>query len=120
MQSRTNGGLRVRSSTLWHCRSALVSMCAAALALLSLSARAADPCAVETLVNPNSLTNGTLVDGACRISDLSDPTDTSFLDLYRLTLTAPGTLSVRMASTVLDSIFFVTEPTLSNVFAQDD
>lgn len=108
------------SSRLWRWQRLFVPSCLAAMGLLSVAAHA-DPCDVQTMVNPNATINGSLLQGDCTIATLgSDPTDHSFLDQYRLTLPGPGTVTMRMTSTALDSFVIATEPTLSTFFGADD
>jgi hypothetical protein len=77
-------------------------------------------CPITGLV-VNSLTRASLVDGDCRVQQLySNGTDTSLVDTYRLVLTQPTALRLRMSSTSLDSVLLITDEQLNPVEAFDD
>ena len=68
------------------------------------SVSGANPCGTVVDIGPNSIINGMLEAGDCRVTDF-DPTsgDASFADEYRVTLTSMGTLIITMRSADLDS-----------------
>ena len=107
------------SSRLWQWpwTGVVVPACVALVgALLALPA-SADPCDVQTLVNPNAVVNASLAPGDCTMATLgADQTDNSFVDQYKFTLQAPGTLTMTMRSAALDSLVCLTEPTLATLF----
>lgn len=74
-----------------------------------------------TALGVNSLMRAGLVDGDCRVQQLySNGNDTSLVDTYRLVLTQPTTLRLRMSSTSLDSVLLITDEQLNPVEAFDD
>ena len=67
-----------------------------------------NPCGTVVDIGPNSIIDGVLEAGDCRVSDL-DPTsgDTSFADEYRITLNSMGTLTINMRSASIDSFLLL-------------
>lgn len=69
----------------------------------------------------NSLMRNALEFGDCRIQELySTGNDTSFVDVYKLSLSEQKTLRLRMSSNELDSVLLITTPQLSALEIYDD
>ena len=89
---------------------------------LALPSWAQEPACDPQGVSPNSVTNGTLAAGDCRLSELpgSDLTDDSFVDVYQVTVATGGVLTVSMTSSSFDTFLLVLDETLTDVIAADD
>ncbi len=95
---------------------ALFKLLAVSLALLLLSACGGDSsddddddiaCNVVD-ISPNGMLNGALSGTDCEISDLIQGSfDDSFADQYRVTITAPVTLTITMRSSEIDAFLAI-------------
>jgi hypothetical protein len=65
-------------------------------------------CGTVVDIGPNSIIDGVLEAGDCRVSDF-DPTsdDTSFIDEYRITVNSMAILTINMRSASIDSVLFL-------------
>ncbi len=78
-------------------------------------------CNVQTPIGPNDSVVGTLSSGDCTAQELTgDPFDTSFVDLYRVSLPSNGTLTVRMDSDIIDPFLVLANLELTSFIATDD
>lgn len=70
---------------------------------------------------PNSVTSGALANGDCTVAML-DPSsgDNSFVDPYRVTLPAPGTLTVELDSAAFDAFLVLASTDLQALVSLDD
>jgi hypothetical protein len=92
------------------------------IALLSLMATEAEAQCGFVDIAPTAMASGSLGLGDCTIADLGidDPEDTSFVDLYRVTLPTDGYLTVRMDTAAFDTFLYLTDPALTSIVAIDD
>jgi hypothetical protein len=67
-----------------------------------------NPCGTVVDIGPNSIFDGVLETGDCRVTDF-DPTsgDTSFIDEYRITVNSMAILTINMRSASIDSVLFL-------------
>jgi serine protease Do len=99
----------------------LAAACAVAGVSLASPSWAQGPCDPVDIA-PDDSVSGSLASGDCMISDLpgSDPTDDSFVDVYRVTLGADGFLTVSMNSSSFDTFLFVWDETFTTLIGSDD
>ena len=88
-----------------------------------------NPCGTVVDIGPNSIVDGVLEDGDCKVTDF-DPTsgDSSFADEYRITVHSTAILTINMRSASIDSYLFLMNKstscssgcTLADVITDDD
>jgi hypothetical protein len=73
-----------------------------------------NPCGTVVDIGPNSIVDGKLEAGDCRLIDI-DPTSggTSFIDEYRITLNALDTLTINMRSSNLNTYLYLADRSTS-------
>lgn len=108
------------SPTLSTPHSCLITLWCVCLGMGIVPSLVYSQCNARPQIQPNDIVVGTLAFGDCTIDELFADGDPSFVDLYSMTLAAPGLLTVRMDSNDFDPLVVLTDPTLTNLFAFDD
>jgi hypothetical protein len=109
------GILRLRAT---HIGTALGWLSAAGVFVFASDARAqCEPIEIAAI----EVAGGTLEAGDCTIGALGvDPEDTSFVDVYRVTIASDGFLTVELGSASFDTFLWLFDETLTTEIAFDD
>jgi len=96
-----------------------VLLAAVACVLAAPVASAQDACSVRTPIEPNQTINGALTADDCTLAALVGG-DNTYVDIYQVTLTNPGTLTITQRSGTIDSFLYLTDTGITTPIASDD
>jgi hypothetical protein len=89
--------------------------------LLAMAAPVSAQCNVQTPIAPNATVSGTLAPGDCTIAQLAGGgSDTSFVDLYQVTLPVAGTLTISLQSANFDAFLFLRRANLASIASDNN